>query len=169
MKSTRMIDVLCASPASTAICMSVEDRQRSMVRQGRTRAVERKMLLDRQGSRASEPKGVRTRGHYHHSRTGFPDQHEQYYSATMISKSQESSAISSNEVVVMRVSLHCQGCAGKVRRHISKMEGVTSFSIDLEKQKVTVAGNVSPSGVLESISKVKRAEFWPAATSNNVI
>ncbi|GMP39074.1 hypothetical protein CsSME_00010053 [Camellia sinensis var. sinensis] len=64
-------------------------------------------------------------------------------------------------VVVMRVSLHCQGCAGKVKKHISKMEGVTSFSIDLESKRVTVMGHVSPVGVLESISKVKRAEFWP--------
>ncbi|KAM7252425.1 hypothetical protein ACFE04_024308 [Oxalis oulophora] len=64
------------------------------------------------------------------------------------------------QVVVMRVSLHCQGCAGKVKKHLSKMEGVTSFSIDLETQRVTVMGHVSPNGVLESISKVKRAEFW---------
>ncbi|XP_020081916.1 heavy metal-associated isoprenylated plant protein 5-like [Ananas comosus] len=66
------------------------------------------------------------------------------------------------QVVVMRVAIHCQGCAGKVRKHISKMEGVTSFSIDLDTKRVTVMGHVSPMGVLESISKVKKAEFWPA-------
>ncbi|KAK4799032.1 hypothetical protein SAY86_024397 [Trapa natans] len=73
------------------------------------------------------------------------------------------SSSSSNvfQVVVMRVSLHCQGCASKVKRHLSKMEGVTSYSIDLESKRVTVMGHVSPHGVLESISKVKRAEFWP--------
>ena len=27
------------------------------------------------------------------------------------------------QVVVMKVAIHCQGCAGKVRKHISKMEG----------------------------------------------
>nr|GME13744.1 sulfate transporter 1.3-like [Ipomoea batatas] len=58
------------------------------------------------------------------------------------------------QVVVMRVSLHCQGCASKVKKHLSKMEGVTSFSIDLENKKVTVMGNVSPAGVLESVSKI---------------
>ncbi|CAD6265521.1 unnamed protein product [Miscanthus lutarioriparius] len=63
------------------------------------------------------------------------------------------------KVVVMKVAIHCQGCAGKVRKHISKMEGVTSFSIDLESKKVTVMGHVSPAGVLESISKVKKAEL----------
>ncbi|XP_039068687.1 heavy metal-associated isoprenylated plant protein 36-like [Hibiscus syriacus] len=65
------------------------------------------------------------------------------------------------QVVVMRVSIHCQGCAGKVKKHLSKMEGVTSFSIDVESKRVTVMGHVSPAGVLESISKVKKAEFWP--------
>ncbi|KAI3883658.1 hypothetical protein MKX03_016340 [Papaver bracteatum] len=78
---------------------------------------------------------------------------------------------SSFQVVVMRVSIHCQGCAGKVKKHLSKMEGVTSFSIDLETKRVTVMGHVSPVGVLESISKVKKAEFWsttpPTTTSTN--
>ncbi|CAM0949421.1 unnamed protein product [Alopecurus aequalis] len=63
------------------------------------------------------------------------------------------------QVVVMKVAIHCEGCAGKVRKHISKMEGVTSFSIDLESKKVTVRGHVSPAGVLQSISKVKKAEL----------
>lgn len=70
------------------------------------------------------------------------------------------SNLASFQVVVLRVSLHCQGCAGKLKKHLSKMEGVTSFSIDLETKRVTVMGHVSPTGVLESISKVKRAEFW---------
>ncbi|XP_022154425.1 protein SODIUM POTASSIUM ROOT DEFECTIVE 1-like [Momordica charantia] len=65
------------------------------------------------------------------------------------------------QVVVLRVALHCQGCASKVKRHLTKMEGVTSFSIDLEAKRVTVMGRISPHGVLESISKVKRAELWP--------
>ncbi|MED6133935.1 hypothetical protein PIB30_032868 [Stylosanthes scabra] len=64
------------------------------------------------------------------------------------------------QVVVMRVAIHCQGCAGKVKKHLSKMEGVTSFSIDVESKRVTVMGHISPVEVLESISKVKRAEFW---------
>ncbi|WVZ23070.1 hypothetical protein V8G54_001614 [Vigna mungo] len=65
-------------------------------------------------------------------------------------------------VVVMRVAIHCQGCAVKVKKHLSKMEGVTSFSIDLESKRVTVMGHISPVAVLESISKVKRAELWTA-------
>ncbi|EPS57893.1 hypothetical protein M569_16924 [Genlisea aurea] len=64
------------------------------------------------------------------------------------------------QMVVMRVSIHCQGCAAKVKKHLSKMEGVTSFSIDVESQRVTVWGHVSASSVLASVSRVKRAEFW---------
>lgn len=44
---------------------------------------------------------------------------------------------------------------------LSLILGVTSFSIDVETKRVTVMGHVSPVGVLESISKVKKAEFWP--------
>ncbi|XP_010920737.1 protein SODIUM POTASSIUM ROOT DEFECTIVE 3 [Elaeis guineensis] len=73
-----------------------------------------------------------------------------------------SSTRSHDQVVVLRVSLHCKGCEGKVRKHISKMEGVTSFSIDLATKKVTVVGDVTPLGVLNSISKVKNAQLWPS-------
>ncbi|CAN1847061.1 Protein SODIUM POTASSIUM ROOT DEFECTIVE 2 [Linum perenne] len=66
------------------------------------------------------------------------------------------------QVVELRVSIHCKGCEGKVRKHISKMEGVTSFSIDVATKKVTVKGNVTPMGVLASISKVKSAQLWSA-------
>ncbi|OAY51750.1 protein SODIUM POTASSIUM ROOT DEFECTIVE 2 [Manihot esculenta] len=72
-----------------------------------------------------------------------------------------SSARSHDQVVVLWVSIHCKGCEGKVRKHISKMEGVTSFSIDLAAKKVTVIGNVTPLGVLASLSKVKNAQLWP--------
>lgn len=72
-----------------------------------------------------------------------------------------------HQVVELRVSIHCKGCEGKLRKHISRMEGVTSFSIDLETKKVTVIGNVTPLGVLTSISKVKNAQFWPSSTSSS--
>ncbi|XP_010542616.1 PREDICTED: uncharacterized protein DDB_G0271670 [Tarenaya hassleriana] len=78
-----------------------------------------------------------------------------------------SSAQSPDQVVVLRVSIHCKGCEGKVRKHISKMEGVTSFDIDLATKKVTVVGNVTPLGVLNSISKVKFAQFWPPSSSSS--
>ncbi|XP_052211524.1 protein SODIUM POTASSIUM ROOT DEFECTIVE 1-like [Diospyros lotus] len=74
-----------------------------------------------------------------------------------------------DQVVELRVSIHCKGCEGKVRKHISRMEGVTSFSIDLASKKVTIIGNVTPLGVLTSISKVKYAQFWPSPTSSSLL
>ncbi|KAE8713217.1 hypothetical protein F3Y22_tig00110213pilonHSYRG00122 [Hibiscus syriacus] len=70
-----------------------------------------------------------------------------------------------DQVVVLRVSLHCKGCEGKLRKHLSRMEGVTSFNIDFKAKKVTIVGDVTPSSVLASVSKVKNAQFWPSATA----
>ncbi|XP_078177852.1 uncharacterized protein LOC144572247 [Carex rostrata] len=68
-----------------------------------------------------------------------------------------------DQIVELRVSLHCKGCADKVKKHIAKMEGVTSFNIDLASKKVTVIGDVTPLGVLSSISKVKSSQFWDSS------
>ncbi|KAJ9543651.1 hypothetical protein OSB04_023358 [Centaurea solstitialis] len=78
------------------------------------------------------------------------------------SKALRSRSRSRDQVVELRVSIHCKGCEGKVRKHISRMEGVRSFHIDLESKKVTVVGDVTPLSVLSSISKVKNAQFWPS-------
>ncbi|CAA0811922.1 Chloroplast-targeted copper chaperone protein [Striga hermonthica] len=74
---------------------------------------------------------------------------------------------SNTQVVELRVSIHCKGCEGKLRKYISRMEGVTSFSIDLATKKVTVTGDVNPLGVLKSISKVKNAQFWASSASSS--
>lgn len=83
----------------------------------------------------------------------------------MIKSKSPSSAASRDQVVALRVSLHCKACEAKLRKHLSKMEGVSSFSIDMQAKKVTIIGKVSPSDVLTSISKVKNAQFWPSPNS----
>lgn len=80
-------------------------------------------------------------------------------------KSSSARSRSRHQVVELMVSIHCKGCEGKVRKHISRMEGVTSFSIDRATKKVIVIGEVTPLGVLSSISKVKNAQFWPCPAS----
>ncbi|KAJ0977870.1 hypothetical protein J5N97_013344 [Dioscorea zingiberensis] len=57
------------------------------------------------------------------------------------------------KTVVLRVSMHCNGCAKKVEKHISKMEGVASFEVDLQSKKVVVVGDINPFEVLDSVSK----------------
>ncbi|OVA18255.1 Heavy metal-associated domain [Macleaya cordata] len=48
------------------------------------------------------------------------------------------------------------------------MKGVTSFSIDFAAKKVTVVGDVTPLGVLASVSRVKNAQFWPSSLAPSV-
>ncbi|XP_074270669.1 protein SODIUM POTASSIUM ROOT DEFECTIVE 1-like [Silene latifolia] len=75
-------------------------------------------------------------------------------------KNSSSVCPSSDQVVVLRVSLHCRGCERKMKKHLSRMSGVTSFNIDFAAKKVTVVGDVTPLQVLASISKVKTAKLW---------
>jgi len=208
----KAIDILCASPAATAICPSLE--QRSLVKQG-----SQSRLLERQGSKTLEPNNAlpkqirrerprrsteRRPSNADQSARGIDEKARRSthrrgsnsisrfscsaidqlaivpYQSSPVSKAvkrcpvvhndplpSSSSSTDTIEMVVLRVSLHCQGCAGKVSKHISKMEGVTSFSIDIPKQKVTVMGNVTPLGVLESISRVKNAELWSSSKNNS--
>ncbi|KAL0422360.1 UNVERIFIED_CONTAM: protein SODIUM POTASSIUM ROOT defective [Sesamum latifolium] len=163
----KMKGLMCHSHASTAVCMSQD--YRSVVVPDRTLVDHVRLINSTNYVRLGEQ---RRRSINRSSSVGtrpFPvtnsclkkDQEKVAQEATTATTSL---AISGHDnvfqVVVMRVSIHCQGCAGKVKKHLSKMEGVTSFSIDLESKRVTVMGHVSPSGVLESISKVKKAEFW---------
>ncbi|KAL5572697.1 hypothetical protein UlMin_022294 [Ulmus minor] len=68
------------------------------------------------------------------------------------------------KMVMLKVSMHCNGCARKVEKHISKIEGVTSYKVDLENKMVVVIGDILPFEVLESVSKVKNAELWNSPT-----
>ncbi|QCD88318.1 copper chaperone [Vigna unguiculata] len=91
-----------------------------------------------------------------------PSKHDVQDKAVVIKTNHAPTVRSKDQVVVLRVSLHCRACEGKLRKHISKMEGVTSFSIEMERKKVTIIGDVTPVGVLESVSKVKNAQLWPS-------
>nr|CAB3473460.1 unnamed protein product [Digitaria exilis] len=57
------------------------------------------------------------------------------------------------KTVALKVSMHCHGCAKKVQKQVSKLQGVVSFKVELESKKVTVVGDVSPTDVLESMCK----------------
>ncbi|KAJ0988380.1 hypothetical protein J5N97_006736 [Dioscorea zingiberensis] len=162
MKSNRVPGMLCRSQAATAVCVPGERSVIVPQRAKRSVGVDQaRFVHDLKYSRLTDSRGF-TSGDRRRAVT-----------LPMVTKKQTlqpkpssttltppSSTGQLFQVVVMKVSIHCQGCAGKVKKHISKMEGVTSFSIDLESKRVTVMGHVSPDGVLESISKVKKAEFW---------
>lgn len=62
--------------------------------------------------------------------------------------------------VVLKVEMTCGGCVAAVKRVLGKMEGVESYDVSLEDQKVVVRGNVTPQDVLEKVSKTgKKTEL----------
>ncbi|PKA59201.1 Heavy metal-associated isoprenylated plant protein 26 [Apostasia shenzhenica] len=59
--------------------------------------------------------------------------------------------------VVLKIRLHCEGCIQRIRRHISKVKGVESVSIDSEKDLVTVKGTMDAKVLPELLTaKLKR-------------
>ncbi|XP_041011803.1 heavy metal-associated isoprenylated plant protein 35-like isoform X1 [Juglans microcarpa x Juglans regia] len=174
MTSKKTRGFMCQSPAATAVCMASDSRSVIVPRRsGRTLNDNKRLIKNAKyysklhvdlspglvlGNKRSSESVPRIK------RGGVQETDHDHQAKALVQK--HSSLAPSDhvfQVVVMRVSIHCQGCAGKVKKHLSKMEaGVTSFSIDVETKRVTVMGHVSPVGVLESISKVKKAEFWPS-------
>ncbi|KAH6766906.1 anti-oxidant 1-like protein [Perilla frutescens var. hirtella] len=68
-----------------------------------------------------------------------------------------------SQTVELKVGMSCQGCVGAVKRVLGKLDGVESFDIDFEKQKVTVKGNIQPDVVFQTVSKTGKAtSFWEA-------
>lgn len=73
----------------------------------------------------------------------------------------EQEAACTSQIVVLQASIHCQGCARRVKKILSNLQGVNTYHVDMEQQKVTVIGNVCPDNVLQSVNKViKGAQFW---------
>ncbi|KAA0034661.1 hypothetical protein IC582_022790 [Cucumis melo] len=77
-----------------------------------------------------------------------------------------------SQTTVLKVAMSCQGCVGAVKRVLGKLEGVDTFDIDIDAQKVTVKGNVERDVVFQTVSKTgKKTAYWeddasaaPAAT-----
>ncbi|WCJ26696.1 Heavy metal-associated isoprenylated plant protein 45 [Euphorbia peplus] len=70
----------------------------------------------------------------------------------------------SNAMSIVELSVHmdCEGCEKRIRRAITKMDGVDSVEIDMDKQKVTVTGYVDHRKVLKVARRTgRKAEFWP--------
>ncbi|KAF8007133.1 hypothetical protein BT93_K1207 [Corymbia citriodora subsp. variegata] len=75
------------------------------------------------------------------------------------SKKEISNALS---IVELLVHMDCEGCEKRVRRAISKIDGVDSVEVDMDSQKVTVTGYVDQRKVLKVVRRTgRKAEFWP--------
>ncbi|KAK3158748.1 hypothetical protein QOZ80_2AG0141080 [Eleusine coracana subsp. coracana] len=76
---------------------------------------------------------------------------------------QRSSTLSNAlSTVEMNVHMDCDGCEMRVRKAMSRLEGVSTVEIDMDTQKVTVTGYVDRREVLRAARRTGRAaEFWP--------
>ncbi|XP_071929131.1 heavy metal-associated isoprenylated plant protein 8-like [Coffea arabica] len=55
--------------------------------------------------------------------------------------------------VVLKVHLHCEGCAKDVKHCIHKMPGVRTVEPNMEKNMVTVKGGIEPQKLVEFVKK----------------
>lgn len=53
--------------------------------------------------------------------------------------------------IVLKLDLHCEGCAQKVRRFIRHTKGVENVKSDCESGKLTIKGDVDPSWLRERV------------------
>ncbi|KAK9078651.1 hypothetical protein SSX86_002708 [Deinandra increscens subsp. villosa] len=53
--------------------------------------------------------------------------------------------------VVLKLDLHCEGCAKKIRKSINQFEGVESVKTDTAGNKLTVTGKVDPTRIKERV------------------
>ncbi|CAN4117110.1 unnamed protein product [Withania somnifera] len=59
--------------------------------------------------------------------------------------------------VVLKIRLHCDGCAHKIKRIIKKIDGVEEVNVDLEKDLVTVKGTMDLKDLIPYLKdKLKR-------------
>ncbi|XP_075522574.1 heavy metal-associated isoprenylated plant protein 8-like [Primulina tabacum] len=77
--------------------------------------------------------------------------------------------------VVLKIYLHCEGCAKEVKHCIHKMEGVRSVDPNMEKNVVIVKGTMDPQKLVEFINKrggrhveiVKQSSNQSESTAND--
>ncbi|KAL8144282.1 hypothetical protein V2J09_017314 [Rumex salicifolius] len=71
--------------------------------------------------------------------------------------------------VALKVRMDCDGCALKMKNHLSGLKGVKKVEVDLKQQKVTVTGHVEAKKVLKAAQATKKkAELWPYVPYNLV-
>ncbi|KAI4374279.1 hypothetical protein MLD38_012290 [Melastoma candidum] len=64
-------------------------------------------------------------------------------------------------VVVMKMEIHCEGCAKKVKSLLKKSTGIKDVDVDVASNKVTVTGKVDPGKLREKLESKphKRVEL----------
>ncbi|KAK7332069.1 hypothetical protein VNO80_28816 [Phaseolus coccineus] len=60
------------------------------------------------------------------------------------------------KTVVLKMSMHCEGCVRDVKEKIEKIEGVDSVEVDKENSRVTVKGTMEGAKLVEAMKKKLR-------------
>ncbi|KAJ3706876.1 hypothetical protein LUZ61_010581 [Rhynchospora tenuis] len=75
---------------------------------------------------------------------------------------QKGSISDAMSIVELNVHMDCDGCQKRIRKAITKLDGVNDVEIDMDKQKVTVTGYVDQKKVLRAVRRTgRKAEYWP--------
>ncbi|XP_074308338.1 uncharacterized protein LOC141643195 [Silene latifolia] len=78
---------------------------------------------------------------------------------------QQQQVVLNIETWVLKVNVNCEGCRRKVKKILTKIEGVFSVNIDAEQQRVIVKGVVDPSTLIKKLLKSgKQAELYSQKT-----
>ncbi|ESR37731.1 hypothetical protein CICLE_v10028824mg [Citrus x clementina] len=59
----------------------------------------------------------------------------------------------SSVTVILKVDMHCEGCANKIVRYARSFEGVEAVKAEVAANKITIVGAVDPSKIREKLDK----------------
>ncbi|CAH2074018.1 unnamed protein product [Thlaspi arvense] len=60
------------------------------------------------------------------------------------------------QIVELKVNLHCDECIRKILKAIKKIEDIETYDVDTQFNKVTVTGNVTEEQVIRVLQKVRK-------------
>ncbi|KAJ7295332.1 hypothetical protein O6H91_Y197300 [Diphasiastrum complanatum] len=61
------------------------------------------------------------------------------------------------KTIVLRVGMHCEGCARKVKKSLCSLSGLEELKVEYKAQKVTVKGAIDQKQVLEKLSHIGKS------------
>ncbi|KAK8263036.1 hypothetical protein V6Z11_D12G014500 [Gossypium hirsutum] len=124
MKNGKMRGFMCQSAAVNATCMAVDPRSAVVPRKlARIRTDNTRLIKNCKYSRLVESQRfVRDDKRSIVTPLVRKERNQEQKPMPHSRSVQLASSDHVFQVVVMRVALHCQGCAGKVKKHLSKME-----------------------------------------------
>nr|XP_009381918.2 PREDICTED: heavy metal-associated isoprenylated plant protein 3-like isoform X1 [Musa acuminata subsp. malaccensis] len=80
----------------------------------------------------------------------------------LMAEAKECSETLKYQTLILKVSIHCEGCKKKVKKVLQSMEGVYKTTVDPQQHKVVVTGNVAAEILIKKLLKAgKHAELWP--------